>query len=400
MHILYLHQHFALPSGSTGTRSYEFAKRWVQAGHQVTVITGHYDIGGLEYTRQTQTIDGIKVLIAGTQYSNKMSFLKRVFSFLSFILFSFIAGLKQKEVDIVFATSTPLTIGIPAILLKWFKKKPFVFEVRDEWPRIPVEMGFIKNKVLVKFLYWLERFIYKQSSGIIALSPGMAEGVKESIKNINKKIEIVSNCSDIDRFSPAIDAGLIRKENGWENKFILLHFGAMGRANGLEFLINAASMLKQKEDIQFVVIGDGSEKNRLIERAKKLSLNNIEFLGSIPKNRLPQFVAAADVSLVIFADYPILEHNSANKFFDSLAAGKPVLLNYSGWQREVIEKANAGFGCKQGDLNEFTSRLLFLYENRDQLQEMGRNAGTVAQEQFSRDVQAKKVLKVLENVNV
>jgi glycosyltransferase involved in cell wall biosynthesis len=154
----------------------------------------------------------------------------------------------------------------------------------------------------------------------------MAEGVKESIKNINKKIEIVSNCSDIDRFSPAIDAGLIRKENGWENKFILLHFGAMGRANGLEFLINAASMLKQKEDIQFVVIGDGSEKNRLIERAKKLSLNNIEFLGSIPKNRLPQFVAAADVSLVIFADYPILEHNSANKFFDSLAAGKPVLL--------------------------------------------------------------------------
>jgi len=123
MHILYLHQHFALPSGSTGTRSYEFAKRWAKAGHKVTVICGHYDLGGLEYTREPQIIDGIEVLIAGTRYSNKMSFLKRVFSFLSFMFFSFIAGLKQKNVDIIFATSTPLTIGIPAILLKWFKQK-------------------------------------------------------------------------------------------------------------------------------------------------------------------------------------------------------------------------------------------------------------------------------------
>ena len=399
MHILYLHQHFALPSGSTGTRSYEFAKRWVKAGHKVTVICGHYDLGGLEYAREPQVIDGIEVLIAGSRYSNKMSFFKRVFSFLSFMFFSFIAGLKQKNVDIIFATSTPLTIGIPAILLKWFRKKPFVFEVRDEWPRIPVEMGIIKNKVLIKFLYWLEKFIYKQSSGIVALSPGMANGVKESLKNINRPVIIASNCSDLDAFYPDIDGSTIRKERGWKDKFILLHFGAMGKANGLDFVVADAEKLAGNQNIHFVLVGEGGEKQKLKDMITKAGPVNIEVLDSVPKSKLPLWVAAADVSMVIFADHPVLEHNSANKFFDSLSAGKPVLLNYSGWQREIIEKENAGLGCDICNINQFVANVSMLYDNREKLNKMGKNARQLAESQFSRDILAKKVLDVLEDVN-
>lgn len=399
MNILYLHQHFALPSGSTGTRSYEFAKRWVKAGHKVTVICGHYDIGGLEYSKKAQIIDGIEIIIAGTRYSNKMSFIKRVFSFIGFIFSAFYIGLRQKDIDIIYATSTPLTIGIPAILLKWFKNIPFVFEVRDEWPRIPIEMGIIKNKTIIKFLYWLERFIYKQSNGIVALSSGMADGVKESLDGIDKEIIVAPNCCDTDRFSPDIDGNDIRIRHKWQDKFILLHFGAMGIANGLDLLINTAKSLKSYKAIQFIIIGDGSQKQRLADKVNELGLKNIEFIGSVSKNHLPFYVAACDVSLVVFADYPILEHNSANKFFDSLAAGKPVLLNYSGWQREIIEKHNAGFGCEQGDIFDFVTKIIRLYENQSKLKEMGLNARKLAEDQFSRDIQAEKILKFLECAN-
>jgi len=395
MHILYLHQHFAIPSGSTGTRSYEFAKRWVLAGHRVTVICGHYDIGGLEYTNHPQDIDGIKVIIVGTKYSNKMGFFKRVFSFISFMFSAFLAGLRQENIDIIYATSTPLTIGIPAIFLKIFKRKPFVFEVRDQWPEVPIELGVIKNPILIKSLLLLEKIIYKFSDAIVALSPGMAAGVKKII-GIQKPISIVPNCSDLEIFRPDIDGTKIREKFGWKNKFLLVHFGAIGKANGLNFLLKVAEKLQTVNDIHFVIIGDGSEKQRLISTAEDLKLVNVEFLGGIPKKNLPMYVAAADVCLVVFANYPILEHNSANKFFDSLAAGKPILLNNSGWQRDIVESNNAGLGCRLCDADEFVKNILYLKEHSEELQIMGRNARRIAEEKFDRSKLAQDVLVVLE----
>lgn len=394
MHILYIHQHFAIPSGSTGTRSYEFARRWVAAGHKVTVITGHYDIGGLEYSKKPQMIDGIEIRIVGMRYSNKQSFLKRVMSFLGFMFVSVLAGLRVKKIDVIYATSTPLTVGIPAMVLKWLKRVPFVFEVRDEWPLIPIEMGVIKNKLLIWLLQVLEKRIYKNSAAIVALSPGMAQGVKDVIGD-DKVIETVPNSSDIDAFRPDVDGSSIRKEHRWEDKFVLMHFGAMGKANGLEFLVHAADKLKENENIHFVVIGDGATRVSLKNKAETMGLKNIEFLGSIPKKILPQYVAACDVSIVIFADYPILEHNSANKFFDSLSAGKPILLNYSGWHRDVIEQNNAGLGCKLCDLDEFVNKVMHLVSNDDQLPSMAANARIIAEDQFSRDKLANEVLNVL-----
>ncbi len=397
MHILYLHQYFATPDGATGTRSYEFARRWVRAGHNVTVITGHYDIGGLKYTKEPQLIDGIKIFISGAKYSNKMSFLKRITVFISFIFSAFVRGLRQKNVDVVLATSTPLTIGIPAVLLKWVKNRPFVFEVRDQWPEIPIEMGIIRNKLLIKLLLWLEKTIYKNASAIIALSPGMAEGIKAVLGKVEKPVAVIPNSCDIEVFSPDIDGSDIRKRKGWQNKFMLLHTGAIGKANGLDFLIDAAQKLKDNKDINFVIIGDGSEKQRLAETAEKLKLGNVEFLESVSKRDLPKYIAAADVSLVIFANYPVLEHNSANKFFDSLAAGKPILLNYSGWQRKILEGHQAGFGCEQGDLQKFCDNILYLYNARQSLENMGMNSRQLAVNMFNRDALAEKVLEILKS---
>ncbi|MHC4158231.1 MAG: glycosyltransferase family 4 protein [Planctomycetota bacterium] len=400
MHILYIHQHFAIPKGSTGTRSYEFAQRWIKAGHKVTLISGHYDIGGLQVGRrfvQRQSIEGINVVVVGTTYSNKQSFIRRIISFLCFILFSIYAGLRAKGVDVTYATSTPLTVGIPAMVLKWLKHIPFVFEVRDQWPEIPIEMGIIKNKFLIKILLCLERTIYQQSAAIVALSPGMADGIQSVLKK-EKNIAIISNSCDTDVFRPDIGGSKLRKERGWNDKLVLLHFGAMGKANGLEFVIDVAERLKSNADIHFVLVGDGSEKTFLIRRVSQSGLTNVEILSPVPKTELPEIIAACDISMVIFANYFILEHNSANKFFDSLSAGKPILLNYSGWQKDVLEQNNAGFGCKLCDVDEFVEKVLYLNSHRDKSTKMGQNARRIAVEVYNRDKLASEALTVINSV--
>lgn len=397
MHILYIHQHFALPSGTTGTRSYEFAKRWVKAGHKVTVITGHYDIGGLTYSKEPVEIDGITVIMAGNRYSNKQGFVKRVWSFFSFILFSIAAGMRLEKPDVIYATSTPLTVGITAIVLKRLRKVQFVFEVRDQWPQVPIELGIIRNSLLKRFLLWLEKRIYLSSSAIVALSPGMAEGIK-SIIGDSRPVITVPNCSDTDVFKPDVDGSEIRRKYCWEDKFVLLHCGAMGKANGLDFLVDAAQKLRNDPVIHFVIIGDGSTKSGLEKKTAELGLSNIEFLRSVEKCNLPYYIAACDAALVIFANFPILEHNSANKFFDSISAGKPVLLNYSGWQQKIIEEHNAGLGCHQFDIDEFVEKIKYLKLHPDQRIEMGEKARQLALTNFDRDKLAAEVFKVIELV--
>jgi len=400
MYILYIHQHFAIPSGTTGTRSYEFARRWVAAGHKVTVITGHYDIGGLTFSSTSQVIDGIEVVIAGNRYSNKQSFLRRLFSFFSFTWFAFYSGFKQKDVDIVYATSTPLTIGIPAILLKYLKRVPFVFEVRDQWPAVPIALGYIKNNALKFILQSLEKIIYKSADAIVALSPGMAEGVGKVLGHSDTTIITVPNSCDLDRFNPSIAGNELRKEHLWDDKILFLHAGAVGKANGLDFIVTVANELKINRDIHFVIIGDGSEKDRLVVESNRLNLKNIDFLGSISKELLPRYFAMADVSMVIFANNPILEHNSANKFFDSLSAGKPVLLNYSGWQRKYIESNMVGMGVPQGSVVTFIQNVsTFANMTSNERDQYGINARKLAQDCFARDKLSTQVLDLLTSLN-
>ncbi len=400
MHILYIHQHFATPAGSTGTRSYEFARRWVMARHKVTLITGQYDIGGLKATgslHEKQRVEGINVIIVGSKYSNKQSYLRRIMSFLSFCFLSIYAGLRTKNIDVIYATSTPLTVGIPAMVIKWFKHIPFVFEVRDQWPEIPVELGIITNKLLIRILLWLEKTIYESCSSIVALSPGQAEGIRK-ILGEEKQITVIPNSCDSDIFNPEIEGLAVRQRKGWKDKFVLLHAGAMGKVNGLDFIIDAAEMLKDDSDIIFVLIGDGNQKSSLESRVKKIGLTNLEILPSVPKWELPEFYAAADIGLVIIGNYPIIEHNSANKFFDSLNAGRAVLLNYSGWQKKILEENQAGFGCNLCNLDEFIEKVQYLNSHRQQVEQMGQNARRLAIEKFNRDELAKQALELISSV--
>jgi glycosyltransferase involved in cell wall biosynthesis len=365
------------------------------------MITGHYDIGGLQVNKalyQKQTIEGINVVIVGSKYSNKQSYLRRIISFLSFCLLSIYAGIRANGVDVIYASSTPLTVGIPAMFIKRIKRIPFVFEVRDQWPEIPIKLGIINNRFLIKILLWLEKTIYKSCSRIVALSPDQAEGIKEVLAD-EKPIAVIPNSCDIDVFRPEIDGSAIRQKRCWGNKLVLLHTGAMGKVNGLNFCIEAAERLKSHSDVIFVLIGDGNQKSSLESEVKKLGLANVEILSPVPKRELPEFYAAADTGLVIIGNYPIIEHNSANKFFDSLSAGKPVLINYSGWQRKILEENEARFVCDLCTLEQFVEKVLYLNSHRQQVKQMGQNARRVAVEKFDRDRLAKQALEIISALN-
>jgi glycosyltransferase involved in cell wall biosynthesis len=308
----------------------------------------------------------------------------------------FLKGIRIRDVDVIYATSTPLTIGIPAMLLKWFKRKPFVFEVRDQWPEVPIEMGIIQNLLLKKLLLWMEKRIYKSAMAIVALSPGMAKGVRQVLGKTEKPILIAPNSADIELFRPEIDGSVVRRKMGWEDKFVVMHFGTMGKVNSLDFLIQVAKQLQSDENLLFVLVGHGKERASLSNKIDVMNLNNVLICDPVKKSELPKLVAACDVSTVIIGNYPIIQHNSANKFFDSLAAGKPVILNYSGWQREILEQHNAGFGGRIYNLEEYITNLIVIRSDPDRLKIMGQNARRLAETEFNRDKVALEVLSVLE----
>jgi glycosyltransferase involved in cell wall biosynthesis len=404
MHILYIHQYFATPLGKTGTRSYEFARRWVAQGHKVTMLTTTTQLTNKDLAQvqgrffKRFTVDGINVLAMAVPYHQQMGVFKRCLSFLAFLLLATVITLFAKKVDVVYATSTPLTVGIPVLAARWFRLKRFVFEVRDQWPESVVEVGVIKNRFLIRMLLWLERLIYKNASAIVAVSEGMAEGIRE-VAGQNKPIYVVPNGADLNLFRPDIDGKEIRQKKKWDDKLVFLHTGAMGKINSLDFVIDAAWKLKESRDILFVLIGQGSRKSTLENRVKELGLTNVEIMPSVTKEQLPPILAAADVIMVVIGNFPIIErHASLNKFYDGLSAGKPVLLNYSGWQRELLETAKAGFGCELCNLDEFIGKVIYFESHRSELKEMGKNARNLAENKFNRDKLAESALDVIEHI--
>jgi len=407
MHILYIHQYFTTPSGITSTRSYEFARRWAAEGHRVTMLTSAAFLTDEDLANASGrffkrfTLEGIDVLAMAIPYRQQMGIFKRCLSFLAFLLLSSVMVLFMRGVDVVYATSTPLTIGIPALVAKWFRRKKYVFEVRDQWPESVLALGIIKNRVVViilKILLRLEKLIYKNASAIIAVSESMAEGIRE-VAGQNKPIYTVTNGADLNLFRPDIDGSRIRRNENWGDKLVFMHTGAMGKVNSLDFVIDAAQKLKEYRDILFVLIGQGSRRSALESKIKEFGLTNVEIIYSVRKKQLPSFLAAADVIMVVIGSFPLQEkHASPNKFYDGLAAGKPLLLNYYGWQGEILKETGAGFGCKLCDMDEFAEKVLYLDSHRDQLAKMGQNSRRLAEKKFDRDKLAQQALGVISDV--
>jgi glycosyltransferase involved in cell wall biosynthesis len=398
MKIIYLHQYFNTPQNSGGTRSYEFAKNLVKMGHEVEMITSW---------RKTQKNDdwflteesGIKVHWLPLKYSNHMKFLERLKVFMIFAWKSYFKA-KNIEGDIIFASSTPLTIAIPAVFISKKKYIPLVFEVRDLWPDIPISMKILKNPILIFLAKLLEIFAYKNSTSIIVLSPEMKKKIISKKINL-KKIAIIPNSSDLKEFEfdKKLALNFLHKRPWLKNRPLLLYAGAFGLVNDLSYVIRLAKALQeQKSDVRILLIGDGIEKRKLIEDAKKNDVfeKNLFFEKPIPKKDMQACLSAASITANFVIDIRENWSNSANKFFDGLAAGKPILLNHGGWMQDLVLKYECGL-CMHGKKMEVVAKELDLaISNSRWLKSSGKASKNLAKKFFDRNIHTLQLEKILQ----
>ena len=394
MKILYIHQYFVTPAEPGGTRSYWISRELVKRGHHVTMVTSSKK----SHPAGRENIDGIDVIyVDNPSYSNNMSAAKKVWSFVAFIKNAICAAKKEKDVDIVFATSTPLTIGAIALRLKRCKKWKYVFEVRDLWPEFPIEIGAVKNKFAIKFLRKFEKRIYDKAEYVVALSPGMKEGVMKA-GTPEEKVSMIPNMAKPDKFFPHEPNMEVVKQFGIDlSKFNVIHFGSMGRANGLQYIIEAAKCLKEKGDdsVHFIFMGSGATEPVVKKLAEDYGLTNVSFLGSHPMDIVAEVVNLCDASITTFLNLPVLKTNSPNKLFDSLSAGKPIIVNSAGWTKDMVENDDCGFYVDPEKPEELAKKILQYKDDKETL-ERSKNARRLSLEVYDKDILAAQVADVIE----
>lgn len=397
MKVIYLHQYFVTPEMSGGTRSFEMARRLVAKGHEVHMVTSY-----LEPTEQTDWFEtkeeGINVHWFPVAYSNKMSFSERIKAFIKFAIAS--SKMAQSlQGDVVFATSTPLTIAIPGYLTARKNKIPMVFEVRDLWPELPIAMGALKNPVTKWLAKRLELFAYKNSQSIVALSPGMRDGILSTGYD-QKQVAVIPNSSDNDLFEVSDDLGkAFLKQRGWDDERpLLVYTGTFGLINGVGYLVDLAVQLQNiNSDIRILLVGSGKEYDLVKQKAKqhKVLETNLFIEPALPKKDIPALLNAATMASALFIDQPEMRANSANKFFDSLAASKPVFINYGGWMADLLNDASAGYVAWQKPLAQVAQELDECMHDKAWLERAAQSAKKLALEQFSRDILAEQLNDVL-----
>jgi glycosyltransferase involved in cell wall biosynthesis len=397
--ILYLHQYFNTPEMNGSIRSYEMARHLVARGHEVHILTSERDSCSSGSTWRNETIGGIQVHWLAVPYSNKMSDWGRI---RAFIRFAWRCARKALKVggDLVFATSTPLTIALPAIYASKKLNVPMVFEVRDLWPEIPIAVGALKNPILIALARLLERSAYRNSARIVALSPGMATGVEKGGYD-PARIEVVPNIADIQRFvtERAPPASLFARHPQLNDGPLVVYAGTLGMANGIGYLVDIAhAMLEIAPHIRFLIVGDGGEKTMIERQADELGVLNktLLLLPPVSKKELPHILSAATIVTSFFINIGELWHNSANKFFDGLAAGKPILLNHQGWQAELIIKHEMGVVVPPENPTKSAAILSAYLADEEQCRNAGKRARRLAEEHFSLEVLADAFTRTLE----
>ena len=331
-------------------------------------------------------------------YSNRLGFVRRALAFLKFASRSARLALTE-PCDLVFATSTPLTAAIPGIAAAWLRRRRFVFEVRDLWPELPRAMGVIRNPIVLGAMSALEWLAYRSATACVALSPGIAEGIRRRSRP-STPVHVIPNGCDNDLFGVQA-AEAWRPEQVASTDLLAIFPGAHGIANGLDAVLDAAKVLLShgRRDVKFLLVGDGMMKPHLMQRVKEEGISNVVFLDPVTKTRLAGLMQAADVGLMTLKNVPeFYRGTSPNKFFDFIAAGKPVVNNYPGWLAEIIATHRCGLVVPPDDPEAFANALEYASSHREELVDMGRAARRLAKDEFDRDLLANRFCSLMESL--
>ena len=398
MKIIYLHQYFLTPSMAGGTRSYEMARRLVRAGHQVHMVTTDQRSSGNAPDWRESNEAGILVHWANVPYSNHMNVAQRLAAFAVFAMKA-TAMAARLDADVLFATSTPLTIAIPALLTSAWKRIPFVFEVRDMWPDVPIAMGVIRNPLVTRLARWLEKLTYRRAAHVVALAPGMREDI--IAKGIAaEKVSVIPNGCDLDVFSAPPGHASPREEFAWLGKRKLVLFaGTIGLVNGVDYLVRLARGVSVVDpEVRFAVIGAGRERDAVRALAQREGVLNQNFfmLDAVPKTELARWLHAADLIVALFTGPRVIWKDAVqNKFFDALAAGKPIANNFDGWQSRIAADAGIGLILDPQDIEQAAQQLVAALHDESWLSSVPDKARALAEGPFNRDTLALQLQDVL-----
>ncbi len=382
MKVLYIHQYFKTPAEGGALRSYYLAKALVGKGFSVDVITAHN-----QPKKLTKQIDDITVHYLPVFYDNSLPFRKRIGAFLRFVRLAAVLALRLPKPSLCYVMTTPLTTGWVGLWMKWTRRVPFVFEVGDLWPKVPIDMGVIHQRWMQRILYRFEKLCYQQARGIVALSPDIADYIRHIVPD--QPLETIPNIADIDFFTPTPKNPELAKKYGVENKFVVSYTGTLGMANHLEYLLDAARSVAGLP-IAFLVVGAGAEKEKLVAQKNAEGLSHLTFLPATNKEGVKEILAVSDAVFLSFLPIESLATGSPNKLFDGLAAGKLIISNFSGWTKTLIETNDAGFAYPPESPHVFAEKINLFMQNPRILQSFQRNARQLAENSFSLDTLANR----------
>src|SRR5690606_27032613 len=283
--------------------------------------------------------------------------------------------------DVMIASSGPITIGFPALVGRMLKRRPLVFEVRDLWPRGAVELGIIRSKAVIRLAYWFEKVCYRNSRLIVACSEGMRKDIHDRFPDMN--VIVVSNASDVGLFQ---DAGEPIIPEELVGKKLVVYAGSLGVMDDCSQILDAAVELRTREinNIAIVIIGEGADKQTLIQRVHAEKLENVHILGLMPKTEVAKWLKVAQASLIVFKNVPVLDTSSPNKLFDSLAAGRPIIQTTQGWIKDLVECESVGISVRPNQPEEMADAIITLCTDDDLANRLGRNAAGLAEQRFER----------------
>ncbi|MEW1938008.1 glycosyltransferase family 4 protein [Dietzia maris] len=376
--LTYIQQHFALPSEAGFVRPWEFARRLQRDGYSVTVVRGG--------PQNAETVlEGVRIRTVAAPYANEMSFRRRIVSFLQFLVKASVETIRSRPA-IVLASSTPLTVAIPAILASIRPSTRFIFEVRDLWPEVPVKLGLVTNRYVIWAAKMLEKLTYRRADAIVALSPYMEQGVLKVAPGA--RTVVIPNGCDLAEFDDAMtDRESIREQLGvGTDEKLVVYAGGFGFLYDLPRCVELAARLAP-DGVRFTFIGKGSESEKLKELADELGISREGlFPGIMPKREVIRFLKASDAILSPLRSAPVLEGCSLNKVFDSMAAGRPVLMNHGGWLADAVTAIEAGWRIPT-DPSLAAEVVREILADTDELERRGKNNRALGESKFSRDDQ-------------
>ncbi|MBY0433368.1 MAG: glycosyltransferase family 4 protein [Cyclobacteriaceae bacterium] len=380
MKILLLHQHFKTPAMGGVVRSYYLAKALVDRGHRVMVITAW---NGKQ--SRTEQIDGIEVHYLPVAYDNSFGFYKRSWSFVRFNTGAIRLASKFRDFTVCYAISVPLTIGLAARWISMRFGMPYVFEVGDLWPDAPIQMGFVKNYFFKQMLLALEKSIYRHARFIVALSPAIQAAIEKKVPE--KTVYMVPNMSDTDFYKPVAKDPILENKFRVTGKWVVSYIGAVGVANGLDYFLECANASRKAGlPIQFILCGTGAVLGTLKQLAASMGLQNISFVDFVDRDGTREVMNVTDAVFVSYKNVPILETGSPNKFFDGLAAGKLIVINFSGWVRKEVEQARCGIFVDPLQPLDFVKKISPFLQDTSQLKSFQGNARQLAERKFNRTI--------------